>query len=263
MAGYKNEPLRKRYPLATPSTYSLPFGAFVSKSLGIYLRNLLPFAALSALVLAPWIVLRILLRQDVPTPGGEAISSILQTVLSMVLTGALTYGVVQQMHGKSAGIGALVTAGMQSLGRVFVTSLVAGLIIGIGTLMLVVPGIIATVLLYVAIPVAVMEHKSVGDAMRRSSDLTRGSRWAIFGAALLMGLVSIGVVLLCTFVFATTSTASVAGIEYEAESLPLWMEIAIPLLLQPMNATLSSVCYVMLRQGKENVDVQQIAAVFD
>lgn len=249
--------------MATTPTYSLPFGALVGKSLSIYLRNLVPFATLGAMVLAPWIVLRIVLRQDVPSTAGEAFSSILQSVLSLILTGALTYGVVQQMHDKTTGLGALVTAGLQSLGRVFLTGLVTGLIIGLGMLMLIVPGIIATVLLYVAIPVAVMEKKGVGDAMRRSADLTRGSRWAIFGAALLMMLVTIGVFMLLGLVFATTTTTSVAGMEYEVDHLPLWLEIVIPLLLQPMTATLASVCYVMLRQGKENVDVQQIAAVFD
>ena len=72
---------------------------------------------------------------------------------------------------------------------------------------------------------------------------------------LLMGIVTYGVIFLCGFVFTTTTT--------DFARLPIWIEIAIPLLLNPFSATLSSVCYVMLRQGKENVDVQQIAAVFD
>ncbi len=241
--------------MATSSSFSLPFGAFVSKSLSIYLRNLVPFAVLGALVLAPWIVLRIVLHQDAPSTGGEAISTLLQSVLSLVLTGALTYGVVQQMHDKPTGIGQLIGVGMRSLGRVFVTGLVTGLIIFIGFVVLVVPGIIATMLLYVAIPVTVMESKGVVDAIKRSADLTRGSRWVIFGAVLLMGIVTYGVIFLCGFVFTTTTT--------DFARLPIWIEIAIPLLLNPFSATLSSVCYVMLRQGKENVDVQQIAAVFD
>lgn len=241
--------------MATSSTFSLPFGAFVSTALGIYVRNLVTFVLLCAMVLAPWIVLRILLRQSGVTVGGEALSTVLQSVLGMVVTGALTYGVVQQMQGKPAGLGQLVSAGLSALGRVFVTGLVTGLIIGLGTVMLVIPGIIATVLLYVAIPVAVMEKAGVGDAMRRSAELTSGSRWAIFGAALLVMLVSLGIVFLAGFLSATTSTDRFG-------SLPLWMEIGIPLVLTPLSATLSAVAYVMLRRGKENTDLEQIAAVF-
>lgn len=241
--------------MATTSSFSLSVGKLLGKSFDIYLRNLPAFCLLSVMVLAPWIVLHIVANQGPSSPGLEAVGSILQSVLGMVLTGAVTYGVVQHMRDQKVGTGQLIAVGMQSFLRVLVTGIVTGLIIGIGMLLLVVPGLIAMVILYVAIPVAVIESKGVGDAMRRSAELTRGSRWQIFFAALLVGLVYVGAVLIGTFLMATTVD--------DTARLPTWFELAIAILLTPFSACMGAACYVMLREGKENVDVQQIAAIFD
>jgi hypothetical protein len=85
-------------------------------------------------------------------------------------------------------------------------------------------------------------------------DLTRGNRWQVFGAVLLFFLVLIGggavVALMAT------------GMNPE-KGLPAWLEVTINLVLAPIGATLPAVCYFMLRRGKESVDPQEIAAVFD
>lgn len=234
------------------NTYALPIGELVGKTFSLYLRNLLPFALLCALVLLPWIALRLSLRESM-TPALAGALSMLQTLLGFVLTGAVTYSVVQQMGSKSVGLGELISVGMQSIFRVLLTSIVTGLLIGFGFLLLFVPGIIATVILFVAVPAAVIERVGVGDAMRRSADLTKGSRWRVFGAALLIGVILAGVGLLGAFVLAPTPE----------EGPPFWFEVVIGVVLTPLSATMYAVCYVLLRQGKENVDVAQIAAVFD
>ncbi len=238
--------------MATSPSYSLPIGGLVGKTFAIYLRNLLPFSLLSAVVMAPWIVLLVSLRGTTDT-ALLTVAGLLQTLLAWVLTGAVTYGVVQQLNDAPAGFGDLLAAGLRSILRVLATSIVTGLIIAVGMLLLLVPGVIATVILYVAVPAAVIEGRGVGEAMNRSAALTKGSRWQIFGAALLIGLIMIGVSLLGAFVFAATA----------AEGPPIWFEIAVAIVLTPFGAVMAATCYVMLRQGKENVDVKQLAAVFD
>ncbi|MBX3462089.1 MAG: hypothetical protein KF830_02885 [Planctomycetes bacterium] len=240
--------------MAVSSRYSLSVGELVGKTFSIYLRKLPALLLLSAIVLAPWIVLLLSAREASTPSRGVAIAiALLQAVLGMVLTGAVTYGVVQDMLGRPTSLGQVIAIGMQSLLRVLGTGIVVGTVVGIGMLLLIVPGIILQVVLFVAIPVAVMEKKGVGDSMSRSAKLTEGSRWQVFGGAVLVFVVTAGMAVLGAFAFATTSE----------EEAPLWFEILTAVALGPLSATMGAVCYVLLRQGKEHVDVQQIAGVFD
>jgi uncharacterized membrane protein len=245
------------------STYRLPIGGLVAKSIGIYLGNLLPFVVLAAIALAPWIVMRFYLEANPPRvpaggkPGFEPLplaAVVLQQLGAQVLTGALTFGVVQKLRGIPTDLGQVLTIGFKSFLRVLVVGIVYGLLVGLGTVLLVVPGMIVMTIFYVALPAAVLENKGVGAAMRRSSDLTRGNRWQVFGAVLLFVLVMAGVMALLGLLLYQTMKDGV---------FPAWLEVAINLVLAPFGATMPAVCYFLLRTGKENVDAKEIAAVFD
>lgn len=232
--------------------YKLPVGDLIGQTFSVYFRSFVPFVLLAAMVMVPWIVLRVSTEGSLD-PALTAITGIVQTILGWVLTGAVTYGVVQQMSGKPAPFSELLRVGLQSILRVFVTGLVVGILVGLGTLAFVIPGIILTVVWFVAVPAAVIERLGVGAAMSRSAELTRGSRWQVFFGALFLGIVLIGVTGIGLFLLA-------GGFEGDT---PIWFDIAIALVLTPFSAVMYSVCYVLLRQGKESLDVQQLAAVFD
>ena len=235
-------------------SFRLPIGGLVGKALSIYFGNLLPFLVLAAICFAPWIAMRFYLETAVPSQGLILTTALLSALGTQVLTGALTYGVVQRLREQPVSLGQIISFGVRSFLRVLVVGLVVGLATGIGSLLLVVPGLIVMTCLYVAVPAAVLESKGVGDAIRRSLDLTRGNRWQVFGAVLLFFLVVIGggavVALMAT------------GMNPE-KGLPAWLEVSLNLVLAPIGATLPAVCYYMLRRGKESVDPKEIAAVFD
>ncbi len=248
--------------------FHLSLGTLLSTSLGSYFRNFLPFTLLSLLLLSPWIALRwyIAMRLDAmqESPDRDAAlgtsmlqiaAFLLQTLLTYILTGALCFGVVQQLRGQRAGLATVLTQGLQTFTRVLGTGLLCGVRILLFSLLLWVPGIIESIKLYVAIPAAVMEGKSGGQAVARSMALTDGSRWQIFSSVLLMGIVSAGLGALIVFIMLSGNGADVSD--------SLWFEVAIALVVNSISATMMSVCYFMLRQGKENVDAKQIAAVFD
>ncbi len=237
--------------------FQLSVGALVSKSLGIYFRNLVPFVVLAAIVLAPWIVLRLTLMEDPDLIWAPLAGMLLQTVLGFMLTGALTYGVVQQLRDQPAGIAAALSQGLQSFTRVLGTSLLCAVRIALWSLLLYIPGIIESVKLFVAIPAAVMEGKGASASIERSNRLTEGSRWAIFGAWFLILILGFGAFFLMMFVLSS-------GIEAPEEGRSTaWLDIGIALLMTPFSATMGSVTYFLLRKGKENVDAKEIAAVFD
>ncbi|MBL9076891.1 MAG: hypothetical protein JNL08_05275 [Planctomycetes bacterium] len=238
--------------MTTSQSQPLKVGDLVGQTFSVYFRSLLPFTVLSAIVMSPWIVLLFVIEQA-PSQGLVIGSGILQSVLSWVLAGAISYGVVQQMRGQAVDLGKLIGAGFRSILRVFGVSLVVGLIVGIGTLLLIVPGVIASVILFVAVPAAVVENLSISEALNRSAQLTKGSRWQVFAGALLIMLVVGGLGAVGAFVLAAAP----------GEAAPIWFQIAVAVVLAPFSATMYAVGYVLLRRSRENVDVGQLAAVFD
>lgn len=255
--------------MAPTTNYTLPIGDLVGKSIAIFLRNLFPFTLLGVLFMAPWIALHIyhmqLLGEAPPRRHGETPDTallmlpfaemLLQSLLSFLLTGAVTFGVVQQLRGQPAGIAQVISKGLSSFGRVFATGFLCGLRIMLFTLLLIVPGIIQQVKLYVAIPAAVMEGRDASHAMSRSELLTKGSGWQIFGAWLLILLIGFGLAMVAFFV----AHAADPGVLKS----PVWVDIAITVFVGPFGATMMAVAYFLLRKGKENVDPKEIAAVFD
>jgi uncharacterized membrane protein len=246
--------------MATRSTFQLSVGTLVGQTLTVYFRNLLPFLVLSAVVLSPWIALRLYLDTrplDPSSPGASGIvlvATVLQMLLTQVLTGAVTYGVVQQLRGETAGIGAVVSQGLRTFVTVLGTGILCGLRIMLFMLLLIVPGIMESIRLYVAIPAAVMEGRGAAHAIQRSNTLTEGSRWQIFGAWLLIFLLPFTLTFVLLFVMRTSIR--------DIDQLPAWAEIAMALLLNAFGSTMMAVCYFQLRTGKENVDVKELAAVF-
>lgn len=67
--------------------------------------------------------------------------------------------------------------------------LLKGLIIFIGGICFIIPGIIATYALSVSVPAMMIEDLEVTDSIRRSFDLTKGHRWRIFGYYLFYSLI--------------------------------------------------------------------------
>jgi hypothetical protein len=67
------------------------------------------------------------------------------------------------------------------LPAVIAAGVVAAIAIGIGFLLLIVPGLFLLTIWSMLVPVIVIEGKSAGDAFGRSREVVRGSGWAVFG----------------------------------------------------------------------------------
>jgi len=80
----------------------------------------------------------------------------------------------------------------EHLGSVAVASILAGLGIVIGLILLIVPGLVLLTFWCLIIPVIVLEKRSAGEAFGRSRELVRGHGWGVFGVIVLMVLLLIG-----------------------------------------------------------------------
>lgn len=269
---------------APPSPYTLPFGPLFGETLRIHLRNVLPFSLLGALVLSPWVVLVLFgaelldLRSEAQLVVFDVAVSALPLALSPILTGALAYGVVQQRNGQPASFGRVLAeafrcwrslaTGILVLLRVVLFGLLALAPVLLATerllpwvpamliaFVLAMPALVEYLRLYVALPVVVVEQRGVGSAIRRSKELTFGSKWTILGGLFAFGWVMGALGLLSTFAVEVFAGQDV--------TLLLVTAVVQQVLGMGLGATLSAVCYLQLRHGKENVDPEALAAVFE
>lgn len=245
--------------MAREVPFQLSIGSVISQTFAVYLRNLIPFLVLGTVAYSPLIALEFLTRDSAPEDALpiRILTIVLMMLLPQVLTGTLVHGVLQQLLGKPAPLGDTIAQGFRSLFRVLGTGLLVGLLVGVASIALIIPGAYLAVRWYVAVPVAVIEGKSGTAAMARSRDLVKGCGWQVFWMLVLVGLVNW---LIIAAVGAIVVIVQGADVQMAVNSP--WLSSPITVVTSTFGATLMAVLYFRLRQGRENVDVQQIAAVF-
>jgi hypothetical protein len=105
--------------------------------------------------------------------------------------------------------------------------ILAGIAIGIGFLLLVVPGLILLTIWAVIAPVIVVEHSGVMDSFGRSRELVRGNGWQVFGVII--------TVVVITFIVSLVLVAIGMGI-----SDSLGMQIVLNLIASTLTAPITA-----------------------
>jgi hypothetical protein len=181
--------------------------------------------------------------------GGFSLFLILNTLAQAVIL----YGAFQAMRGRPVNLGECLKVGLSRFLPIIGLIICAYLAIWVGFMLFIVPGLILAIMWYVATPVCVVEQRGPLASLGRSSELTKGHRWKIFGmvallyiAAMIVGLI-IGALLGLTRspILVTLGTLVWTG---------AW---------GAFYAIFGVVTYHDLRVAKEGVDTDQIAAVFD
>lgn len=110
---------------------------------------------------------------------------LLQMLSNLIIAPALIFGLMKWMQtGEHPGINQSFRWGVGKLGRLGLSAVMAGLIMSLGYVFCIVPGIVFTVALALVYPLAVLERGSPMEIIRSSQKLTEGHRWNIFFAGL-------------------------------------------------------------------------------
>jgi hypothetical protein len=146
-------------------------------------------------------------------------------------------------------------------------SLVMGMGIGLGFVLLIVPGILLWLRWSLAVPAKVLEDRGVRDAMSRSSELTKGNRGRIFVIGILLAVLAIGVTLLMQWPILVW--AGVAG-RSALRHAPLGFQVASDVaefistcLVGPLGTIAFSLVYYDERVRKEGFDLQLMMSTLD
>ncbi len=256
-------------------------GAVISQGFSVFFRNIAAFLALGAIVLSPLAVLNLFsfeafVGDGIPAPGGFEMSvdpaddgvpdagaigfgmtyGLLQLLLSVLLTAAAVFLTVREIRGRRASISEALRIGLGRVLPVLGVALLVSLAVGLGFILLIIPGLILLVMFWVAVPVAVVERPGVLASLGRSADLTRGHRWKILAILALMMLIAIGFTPLAGV--AAWLLSWVLGTFGLVVADYLWS-----IVVGSISAVMPAVTYHHLRSVKEGTDIAQLAAVFD
>lgn len=125
---------------------------------------------------------------------GVVISSLISIVALFWVQGALIKAAEDIRDGRAdLSLSETYQAVRDKIGQIALASIMAGIAIAIGLLLLVVPGLILLTFWSLIIPVIVLEGKGAFDAFGRSRKLVSGNGWNVFGVIVLTFLLMIAV----------------------------------------------------------------------
>jgi hypothetical protein len=230
-------------------------GQVLNRSFNLLSRNFLIFFLVAAVAAAPNVLINQGTEHDLSgaRAGWVGIGAILTIILQMISQALVLYGAFQDMRGRPVNLGEALRVALGRLFPIIGVAICVGVGVFLAALLLLVPGLILLTMWYVSTPVCVVEQKGPMASMGRSSELTKGHRWKIFGMIL---LVVIGGAIASAIILALLA-ASGSGVLIALGTLA-WNGV-----WGAFYAIFAVVTYHDLRVAKEGVDVHEIAAVFD
>ena len=245
----------------------LTVGEILDTSFSLYRRHFGALATVALVCTGIPLVLRMFLEASggfLVRPGLGILYALSLVVLNLVATAATVFIVSESYLGRPICAREALRRSTPYVGRILIVSLLMTLAVGLGFLLLLVPGVILAVGLVLAIPAVVLEPRtSASGALSRSWELTRGARWRIFGLGVVLLVLLYVPLVAITGLFAFLLPQS-AGMLSGGGSVGVVTVIAIGGLVQmfiyPLFYCVLTVTYYDLRVRKEGFDLELLAS---
>ena len=221
-------------------------GEILRTSLDVYRRYPLLFATLAVGVIAPFEVLRLVVTGNGPlgSSGSANTGTLLLFELGYyVLVGPLisalhVHAVVEIGEGRTPALGEVAMRGLRVLPVVAAAEIVAGILIALGFVAFIIPGVLLALRWSVVAQTAAVDHEGWLPALRRSSRLAAGSYRHIFRLLFAVGVLTFVVGLLAGAVTAGGRGTGVA---------PVLIGIVVYTLIASFSALTLAILYFDLR----------------
>ena len=260
-------------PVQRDGASLLEVGPLVSRTFSVWWTHVGKFAALLVLAYVPFIVAGAMgAAAAVALKGGRSVGSgsvvaliaviVVAAVAGLVLVlcamGGLAFGTLQHLAARPVTFGSMFGAGYRRAGPLLLVTLLSYLLVLVGLVALVVPGIILGLGLALVFPI-VMTEPDLGavEAMKRSLALTKGSRWSLFGALFVVFLAMWGASLAGNLLGAALKSSQLAA------GAAMVLSVVIQVSMSTLSSVLCAVAYHDLRLAKEGVDTSDLAKVFE
>lgn len=187
------------------------------------------------------------------------ISVAISWLFGLLASASMTTVAVAAIERRPVSLGESIVRAMTKLLPLFLLSIVWALGVGLGFVLLLVPGIMLIIAWMVAWPAVIIEDAGPLDALGRSAYLTKGARWPIFAILLIVGVAS-------AVVSGVTGTSSSAILRNAASSdlpiLPMVVTVVLGTVVQLFSVALSSAMYTELRDWKDGSDGGELREIF-
>ncbi len=231
-------------------------------ALVMYRRYPLLFATLAVGVIAPYELARLAVTGVGPLGNGKSGDEgtlLLFELIYYVLGGAADLGAARarrdrDRRGPQAEDRPGSAAGLGVLAVVVAAEIVAGVLIGLGFIALIVPGIVLSLRWSVVAQTAAVDHEGWMPALRRSAQLTAGHYWHIFRVLLAIGFL--------TFLIAAIAGA-LAGGGHNTSVASVLIGIVVYTLIASFGALTLAVLYFDLRAREAGPRLDPLAGYAD
>ena len=208
-----------------------------------------PLVAATAVMVAPAIALKILIPQGLP--AWEA----LQNLLLSVTDGAVIAIVSEVYLGRTADAGTGLRAAGRRIGSLIGSSIARNILVGLGLLLLIVPGVIFFAGSF-AVPMAViLEGETTGPAFSRSRDLVHDYLRHVLATLALLAVIVFGMIIGAGL--ALGLVAEFLG--GEERYIDLGIDVVL-IFLYPLFSVGGTLLYYDLRIRKEGFDLEMMAS---
>jgi hypothetical protein len=238
-------------------------GDILSTAFEVYKANAAQLITIVAIVVVPLALIGSLLQNVVwstdvdqlaqgrglfTSLAAGTITGALAFVMAFVLQAAVARAAAQAVIGDQVDAEASYRYGFKRLGSVILIALLAGLIIFVGFLLLIIPGIIFAVFLSLAVPALVVENRRGTDALGRSWNLVSGNFWHVLGTIFVAGLIT-GVI--------GGALGAIGGTNVVLS----WIFTAIgQIITTPFTALVAVVLYLDVRARRESLTAETLRA---
>jgi hypothetical protein len=266
--------------VGTPTLRPLRIGEVLDVSIKLYARNWKTLLALVAVVAVPLQVISTLVSLSTApdartvqtsfgttrtgydlSPGyyaGIGVVTLIALVVGILATAACFKAVSDAYLGEKPAIRPSLAFVARRLHSVLWVTLLFYLLVAIGLVLLIVPGIYLAVAFIVAIPALLFEDVRGFKALRRSRRLVKGRWWATFGAIAIgyimssvLGNILQGLIVAPVFGTGAGDTARIVANGFAS--------VLSAVVVTPFQAALATVIYYDLRVRKEGFDLQLLA----
>jgi hypothetical protein len=167
------------------------------------------------------------------------VTIVVSTIVGTLYEG-MVVGLVRDVQDgrRDSSVRDLIDSALPVLLPLIAVGILAGIGIGLGFLLLIVPGLILLTIWAVVAPVVVVERPGIIDAFRRSHELVRGNGWQVFGVIIVAFLIAAVAGFVLTAIAVSIADGPIIRIVFSALASTL---------TAPITALVAAVLYFRLR----------------
>jgi uncharacterized membrane protein len=244
--------------MATYELRALSVGEILDDGFGLYRAHFATLIAIAVVCTGLPTLLAIYVEMGgglLVHPAAALIAALLRGVGGLFATAGTVWVISELYMGRDPAVGDALGLAFSRVWKLFVAGLAKYLVIGMGALLLLVPGIIAACGYAVVVPVVILEQVRSGtDALGRSWTLTKGYKWKAFSLGLAL-FALIYLPFLAAGVLAAMFSGSETIVNVAAELLSF--------LVYPFMAAVVTLFYYDLRIRQEAFDLEHLSQHLD